>query len=200
MKVLVALGIVLSLAIWIKYMRLSRIQNPGAEMPRPSKLLAFISVVFDRIFIFISVGFAILFLMLGYPDMFLPFSCHLDLPLQLIGLALSFTGTFLSWWAIASFGEFNEPRYIRLKQEHKIVKTGAYRYIRHPQYASKMLVYLGPFLFFKDFLFILIFLSSMLLFFFQAKSEEKLLIQVFGDEYKSYQATSSMFFPLIHSR
>ena len=112
-----------------------------------------------------------------------------------MGMVLSVAGMGLSWWAIASLGEFNEPRCARLKQGHKIVKTGIYRYIRHPQYASKMLAYLGFFLFFKDSLFLLLFLSSVLLFYFQAKSEEKLLTQVFGQEYQSYQATSGMFFP-----
>ncbi len=200
MKVLIVLGIVTFLAIWIKYMRLSRMRKAAPEMPAPFRPLALVTVVFDRVFIIVSLGFAILFLLRGYPDMFLPFSCHLDLPLQLIGLALSFAGIHLSWWAIASFGEFNEPRCAHLKQGHKIIKTGIYHYIRHPQYASKMLAYLGFFLFFKDFLFMLIFLSSVPLFHFQAKSEEKLLSQVFGEEYRSYQATSGMFLPLIHSR
>ena len=97
-------------------------------------------------------------------------------------------------------GEFNEPRWARLKQGHTVVKTGVYRYLRHPQYASKMLAYLGLFLFFKDFLFLLVFFCSVLLFYLQAKSEEKLLIQVFGEEYKNYQATSGMFLPLVFRR
>ncbi len=175
-------------------------RKAAPEMPAPFRPLALVTVVFDRVFIIISLGFAILFLLRGYSNMFLPFSCHLDLPIQLIGMVLSLTGMLLSWWAIVSFGEFNEPRCAHLKQGHRIIKTGIYHYIRHPQYASKMLAYLGFFLFFKDFLFILVSLSSALLFYFQAKSEEKLLTQVFGEEYEGYQSTSGMFFPSMHSR
>lgn len=200
MKVFTLLGVVAFLVIWIRYMRLSRMRKSDPRTPAPSRPLALVTVVFDRVFILISLGFALLFLLRGYPDMFLPFSCHLDFPLQLMGMVLLATGVFESWWAIVSFGEFNEPRWAHLKQGHTVVKTGAYRYIRHPQYASKMIAYLGLFLFFKDFLFLLVFLSLVLLTYFQAKSEEKLLIQLFGEEYRSYQATTSMFLPPILSR
>ncbi len=195
MKVFIVLGIMASLAIWIKYVRLSRIRKPDTGMPAPSKSLALTTGVLDRVFIFISLGFASLFLLRGYPDIFLPFSCHFDFPLQLSGMALLVVSMFESWWAIASMGEFNQPRWQHLKQGHTVVKTGAYRYIRHPQYASKMLAYLGLFLFFKNFFFLLVFFCSVLLFYFQAKSEERLLVNVFGDEYKNYQATSGMFLP-----
>lgn len=200
MKALVALGIVAFLVIWIKYIRLSRMRKSDPQMPAPSRPLALVTAVFDRVFILISAGFALLFILRGYPNMFPPSSCHFDFPVQLMGMVLFATGLFGSWWAVVSFGEFNEPRWARLKQGHRVVKTGAYRHIRHPQYVSRMLSYLGLFLFFKDFLFLLIFLPSMLLFYFQAKSEEKLLIQVFGEEYKGYQAASGMFFPPVLSR
>ncbi len=197
MKVFIVLGMMISLAIWVKYTRLSRIRRPDTEMPMPSRPLALASGVLDRGFILISIGFAFLFLLRGYPDIFLPFSCHFDFPIQLTGMALLLVGMSGAWWAVASLGEFNEPRWAHLKQGHALVKTGAYRYVRHPQYASKMIAYLGLFLFFKDFLFLLTFLSSVLLLYLQAKSEEKLLIQLFGEEYNAYQTARGMFFPLV---
>ena len=195
MKVFIVLGIAAFLAIWIKYIRLSRIRKSSTEMPAPFKLLALTTGGLDRGSILISLGFASFFVLRGHLNMFLPFSGYLDFPLQLTGMALLVIGMFGAWWAIASLGEFNQPRWAHLKQGHAIVKTGAYRYIRHPQYASKMIVYFGLFLFLKDFLFLLLFLSSVLLMYSQAKSEEKLLIRVFGEEYKGYQAASGMFFP-----
>ena len=195
MKVFIVLGVVAFHAIWTKYLRLSRIRKSSAEMPAPSRPVALATGVLDRVFILISLGFAFLFFLKGYPDMFLPFSCPFDFPLQLTGMALLAISLFGSWWAIASMGELNQPRWEHLKRGHTVVKTGAYRYLRHPQYVSKIMAYLGLFLFFEDFLFLLVFLISVLLFYFQAKSEEKLLIQVFSEEYKKYQATTGMFFP-----
>jgi len=168
-------------------------------MPAPSRRLALATGVLDRGFILILLGFASYFLLYGYPE-FVPFSSHFDFPLRLAGVALLVVGMFGAWWAIASLGEFNGPRWAHLKEGHTVVKTGAYCRVRHPLYASKMIAYLGLFLFFENFLFLLIFLSSVLLLYLQAKSEEKLLIQLFSDEYKSYQAASGMFFPPVLSR
>ena len=146
MKVFIVLGIMAFLAILIKYIRLSRIRKPDTEMPAPPRLLALATAAVDRIFILFSLGFALLFLLRGYPDIFLPFSYHFDFPLQLLGMVLLVVSMFESWWAIASMGEFNQPRWEHLKQGHTVVKTSAYRYIRHPRYTSKIIAYLGLFL------------------------------------------------------
>ncbi len=196
MKILTAVGMLAFLGVWIRYMKLSRVRKPDDRMPTPYRPLALVTVTFDRIFIVTSVVYASIFLLWGYSYRILYFSCVLDLPLQLIGIVSSIAGLLVSWWAIASFGEFNEPRWAHLKREHAIVKVGPYHYIRHPQYAAKLLASLGLLLFFKEFLFLFVFLFSALLFYFQAKSEEKLLTQVFGEEYKIYQSATGMFLPL----
>lgn len=200
MKAFAVSLVVVLLAILIKYARLSRMRKPGTEMPSPSRSLALATGVFDRVFLLFSLGFASLLFLGVYPNVFLTFSCPFDLPLQLTGMALFVAGMFGAWWAIASLGEFNQPRWARLKQGHRVIKTGAYRYIRHPLYVSKMLAYLGLFLFFENFLFLLIFLSSVLLLYLQARSEEELLTEVFRGEYRSYQAATGMFLPRVLSQ
>jgi len=197
MKILTAVGMLAFLTVGIRYIKLSRVRKSDDRMPTPYRPLALVTATFDRIFIVTSVVYASIFLFWGYSYRIIYFSCALDLPLQLIGIVLSIVGLLVSWWAIASFGEFNEPRWAHLKHGHEIVKVGPYHYIRHPQYAAKLLASLGFLLFFKEFLFLFVFLSSALLFYFQATSEEKLLTQVFGDAYKIYQSTTGMFLPLL---
>ena len=118
MKVFIVLVGMAGLAILIKYVRLSRIRKPSAEMPAPSRPLALVTGVLDRVFILISLGFGFLFSLGGHPDMFLPFACHFDFPLQLTGMALLVIGMFESWWAIVSLGEFNQPRWAHLKRKN----------------------------------------------------------------------------------
>jgi len=132
MKILTAVGMLAFIGVWIRYTRLSRVRKSDDRMPTPYRPLALITVAFDRIFIVISVVYASIFLLWGYSHSILYFSCNLDLPLQLSGIALSIAGLFVSWWAIISFGEFNEPRWAHLKHGHAVVKVGPYRYIRHP--------------------------------------------------------------------
>ena len=197
MKILTVLGMLAFLAVGINYMRLSRIRKSDIQMPSPDRPLALFTVAFDRTFIFTSMAYMFIFLLQGYSNRRLCFSCNFDSVLQLVGIVLLIGGLVVSWWAIASFGEFNEPRWAHLKYGHVVVKIGPYSCIRHPQYASKLLASLGLFLFFEQFLFLFMFLCSVLLFYFQAKSEEKLLIRVFGDEYRIYQSVTGMFFPLL---
>ena len=98
----------------------------------------------------------------------------------------------LGLWGTFSLREFTAD--IRLAEEHQVVKTGAYYWARHPLYAALIFWCAGSLLFFKSFLF-LILVALIPVAYFEAKREEKLLIEASGEEYESYRATTGMFFP-----
>lgn len=83
--------------------------------------------------------------------------------------------------------------------QNKVVKTGAYHYIRHPLYVGLILWCAGSLLFFKSFLF-LILVALVPAIYLEAKSEEKALIEAFGEEYDGYRAATGMFFPKVFNR
>ncbi|MBM2845347.1 MAG: isoprenylcysteine carboxyl methyltransferase [Bacteroidetes bacterium] len=79
-----------------------------------------------------------------------------------------------------------------------LVKVGAYRYIRHPLYASLVLLGLG--IFFKTLSWIgavlaLVNIGAMVA---TARREEKEMIERFGSEYTSYMQKTKMFIPHIY--
>jgi len=79
----------------------------------------------------------------------------------------------------------------------KLVKTGAYRYIRHPLYSSLLFLAWGAF--FKNITFIgivFVLLASIFLFL-TAQSEEAENISYFGEEYKEYMRQTRMFIPFL---
>ncbi|HED16355.1 MAG TPA: isoprenylcysteine carboxylmethyltransferase family protein [Gammaproteobacteria bacterium] len=82
------------------------------------------------------------------------------------------------------------------RQQNRLVTTGLYSLIRHPQYTGLFIGLFGegvvhwPTLFSVG-LFPIIVLAYVLL----ARSEEKRVIEQFGDEYRSYQQQVPMFFP-----
>lgn len=84
----------------------------------------------------------------------------------------------------------------RARQQHRLVTTGLYSLVRHPQYAGLFIGLFGegvvhwPTLFSVG-LFPVIMLAYALL----ARSEEKRVIEQFGDEYRAYQQRVPMFFP-----
>ena len=90
----------------------------------------------------------------------------------------------------------NWSPFVEVKERQKLIKTGIYGYIRHPMYLSMWL-----FAFFQGFLlsniFIEIFgiLAWSNLYFIRINNEEKIMIDIFGNEYKEYIENTGRIFP-----
>ena len=78
-----------------------------------------------------------------------------------------------------------------------LVKTGIYKYIRHPLYSSLILVALGAFL--KDISLLPVALATIAIFFSAGTAlvEEKENIKRFGNEYAHYMNSTKRFIPFI---
>ncbi len=126
-----------------------------------------------------------------------------DLKLQLIGQLLTILG--IAMIIIGCFanimGRFNLGRnwsnQIKIYKEQTLVQTGMYRIVRHPLYASIILMFYGGCLVYRN---ILAFLAVSIVFvpfmYYRAKQEEALLLQRFPN-YKEYRKSTGMFFPII---
>jgi protein-S-isoprenylcysteine O-methyltransferase Ste14 len=85
----------------------------------------------------------------------------------------------------------------QLENTTKLVTVGVYRYIRHPLYASLILVGLG--VFFKQItpLNVVLALVNLAAMIATAKTEELEMIRGFGSEYESYMRQTKMFIPYV---
>lgn len=94
----------------------------------------------------------------------------------------------------------NWANHIKIYDEHTLVQRGMYKIVRHPLYASIMLMFYGACLVYRN---LLCFFAVTLIFipfmYYRAKQEETLLIQNFN-EYKDYKKRTGMFFPKILKR
>lgn len=79
----------------------------------------------------------------------------------------------------------------------QVVKTGVYRYIRHPQYTGFILLTIGMMLEWATLFMILIWPIVIYTYYRLAKREEKDMVEEFGDEYVSYMKQTKMFIPFI---
>lgn len=78
-----------------------------------------------------------------------------------------------------------------------LVEVGAYKYIRHPLYASLMLLGWGAFLKDPSLLAGALTISATVFLVATAKVEERLNLEKFGNDYADYMIRTKMFIPFL---
>src|ERR1041384_1285921 len=98
--------------------------------------------------------------------------------------------------AIAALGQF-WSLHIEIREQHQFVRTGPFRWMRHPTYFSMFLELLAAGLILNAWFSLLI---IPLLFFpvlrWRIKWEETALVEKFGEAYRQYQQTVPAIFPI----
>ena len=117
-------------------------------------------------------------------------------PLQIISwicLAASIPPGIQGFYLLKKFGRSKG----KFEDTTNLVAQGAYRYIRHPMYASLILLGLGALL--KNISLGTILLASVNIFalYLTAKADEKEMLNRFGGEYAGYMKKTRMFIPFI---
>jgi len=114
----------------------------------------------------------------------------ISLNLLLCGLAL----TIIGWRQL--YNNFWD----KVKGSSQVIKTGLYRFIRHPQYTGMLLIALSVVTNQLNMIYILIYLMLVVLYYRLSKKEENDLIKTFNEEYIQYKKTTHMFLPFIPKR
>ena len=164
----------------------------GGAGPTSQKPVALAFGITALVFVLLVIAHTVLLYLNIYPNVSFVFSTPVDLPLQIIGVVLISASMLPGLGGVLSLGQLTAD--LRLTEGHQVVKTGFYRWVRHPMYAAFILWCVGSLLFFESFLF-LILLALVPAAYFEAKREENLLVEAFGEEYESYRSCTGMFFP-----
>ncbi len=111
---------------------------------------------------------------------------------MIIGYALLFIGIgiFIQGWR----------ELYQAKQKNQLVTDGLYRFVRHPQYTGLFIGLFGEGVIHWPTLFSITILPFIVLaYYFLSRSEEKKVLNEFGQEYLTYQNSVPMFVPRISS-
>jgi protein-S-isoprenylcysteine O-methyltransferase Ste14 len=85
-----------------------------------------------------------------------------------------------------------------LSPDHKLIRTGAYRFLRHPIYTSMFCLVLGTgFMIASPLLLLLAILVFLVGTEIRVYVEDKLLASRFGDEFRNYQQAVSAYIPFV---
>jgi protein-S-isoprenylcysteine O-methyltransferase Ste14 len=117
-----------------------------------------------------------------------------DVPIILLGTGMVVAGAVINIVGRMQLKD-NWANHIKIYDDHSLVCRGVYRVVRHPLYASLMLMLLGGSLAYRNWLSaaltILIFIPFV---YYRARQEETLLQEEFP-EYVDYQRQVGMFLP-----
>lgn len=117
--------------------------------------------------------------------------------IRIIGLVIFIIFSWLQVKSYKSLGE-NYTQDIAVLKNQKIVTTGIYKFIRHPQYLSQILSDLGAAIaLLSDIAVPVILFIELPLFILRAREEEKLMLQYYKDDYESYRKNSGFFIPFL---
>lgn len=115
---------------------------------------------------------------------------------RFIGLFIYIMFSWVQIWALKSLGE-NYSQDILIKKNHQLVTKGPFKYIRHPQYFSQILIDLGGAAATLSFIVAPIAIIQIPFIFMRASLEDKLLLKHFHKEFPSYKKKTGLIFPFI---
>lgn len=88
---------------------------------------------------------------------------------------------------------------LQIRERHKLVTTGLYAVIRHPMYTSFLLMGLGQSLLLPNWVAGLSGLVGFaVLFFLRVDKEERMMLETFGPEYRSYMERTKRIIPYLY--
>ena len=111
------------------------------------------------------------------------------------GLGLSLAGLTVFWRAHQDLGR-NFSKFVEIKQDHKLITTGIYRYVRHPLYAGLVLLAAGQgFLIANWLVGPAALIGFLVVYLLRIPNEEAVLEAKFGQEYTDYAQQTGRLFP-----
>lgn len=118
------------------------------------------------------------------------------LPAGIAGVALTATGLGFSAWARIHLGRLWSSM-VSIRQGHRIIRTGPYRFVRNPMYLGLIIAFAGAALAIGEVIaFVAVGLGTAAVLV-KIHDEEEILQETFGDEYLLYKKQVKSLIPYI---
>jgi protein-S-isoprenylcysteine O-methyltransferase Ste14 len=114
--------------------------------------------------------------------------------IEIAGAAIALAGIAVTVWARAHLGR-NWSDKVVIKKDHELIRTGPYAHMRHPIYSGVLLGVAGTALAIGEWRGVVAFCLLGVNYALKAKKEERVLAQVFGERYRTYQRETGFLIP-----
>ena len=114
-----------------------------------------------------------------------------------LGLFIFAFGVILLAIAMNALGRFYTSK-LGIQSGHTMITTGPYRVIRHPGYLAEIMSMFGMGLSMSSLLGLALAVMSVILVLIRIRYEEEMLINAFGEDYKTYRRKTKRLIPFIY--
>ena len=111
-----------------------------------------------------------------------------------LGAALTVAGVGIAIWARRHLGK-NWSAEVAIREEHRLIRTGPYKYIRHPIYTGLLMAVLGTAIVVSEYRAIVALAIFLIGWTLKAKKEERFLTQEFGPAFEEHKRLTGFFLP-----
>ncbi len=111
-----------------------------------------------------------------------------------IGLAFGVAGVFIAIWSRYLLGR-NWSLSVQKKQDHELISTGPYKFVRHPFYSGLLLLFTGNAIIVGDYRAIIAVAIVFFSFWYKLRKEERWLTEAFGAAYVEYSKGTRALIP-----
>ena len=121
---------------------------------------------------------------------------HTDSALAWIGIAVGVVGLGIRVWSMRVLGR-DYTRSLRTRETQTVVERGPYRLVRHPGYIGSILVWVGSRLAVNWLVAAATALVLLPVYAYRISAEEQMLVDHFGDAYRTYKARTWRLVPFV---
>jgi len=120
-----------------------------------------------------------------------------QVPVFVIGVSLIIIGSLLRRWCFRTLGQYFTGD-VKASVDQPVIRTGPYRFVRHPSYTAGILMFTGIGLALGSwFSFLLITIASIATYWYRVTIEERALLGTIGEQYASFMKERKRFIPYI---
>lgn len=115
-----------------------------------------------------------------------------------IGMAMAVLGFVIRIHSILTLKQYFTYSVAQV-ENHKIIETGLYKFIRHPGYLGQLIIFLGISISISNWLSILALMIPVTLgYLYRINVEERFMLKQLGDDYLNYQERTKRIIPMIY--
>lgn len=125
---------------------------------------------------------------------------QIDLPpvFRILGMLIFLGGALLLYWVHKVMGNFFSPL-VQLKENHQLLTSGPFRYLRHPMYSSVLACVVGGFFLTANWAYFLIqAVIFAILIIVRVPPEERMLLDRFQAEFEAYRRRTWRIVPFVY--